>query len=561
MALPQGRAMAHRKLSLGIDFGTESGRALLVDVETGEEVATAVYPYADGVIDRALPGGASLPPDWALQNPADYVETLRQTIRAVLDSSGAAPADVIGIGIDFTSCTMLPADAKGMPLCMKPEWKSSPHAWAKLWKHHAAQPEADKINAIAQERGEAWPRRYGSKHSSEWFFSKVWQILDEAPEVYAAADRLIEAADWIVWRLTGRETRNLTTAGYKAIYDRRAGFVSDAFLAALDPRLEHVVDEKMLRTISPLEERAGGLTEEMAKLTGLRAGTSVAVGQVDAHVSVPAASISEPGRMLMIMGTSICHMLLGREQKPVDGMCGVVEDGILPGFYGYEAGQSGAGDILAWFVRTWASSGSARDPHEALEAQARALKPGESGLVALDWWNGNRSVLVDAHLSGLLVGATLDTTPADMYRALIESIAFGTRVIIENFEKYGIPVEELYACGGMPEKNTLLMQIFADVTGRSIKRARSAQTAALGAAMFGAVAARAAGGGYDSIYDAIRRMAGTRDTVYKPDPRNHAIYGELFGEYLQLHDHFGRGGNDVMKRLRALKARQRGSQA
>jgi len=560
LALPQGRAMAHRKFSLGIDFGTESGRALLVDVGTGEEVATAVYQYADGVMGRALPGGASLPPDWALQNPADYIETLRQTIPAVLKSSGVTPGDVVGLGVDFTSCTMLPTDASGTPLCLKPEWKSNPHAWAKLWKHHAAQPEADRINAIAQERGEAWPRRYGGRYSSEWFFSKVWQILDEAPEVYAAVDRLIEAADWIVWKLTGRETRNLTTAGYKAIYDKRTGFVSDAFLAALDPRLEHVVDEKMLRTISPLEERAGGLTEEMAKLTGLRAGTPVAVGQVDAHASVPAADISEPGKMLMIMGTSICHMLLGRGQKPVDGMCGVVEDGILPGFYGYEAGQSGAGDILAWFVRTWASPGSGRDPHEELEAQARTLKPGESGLAALDWWNGNRSVLVDTDLSGLLIGATLDTTAADMYRALIESIAFGTRVIIENFEKYGIPVEELYACGGMPEKNTLLMQIFADVTGRSIKLARSTQTPALGAAMFGAVAARTAGGGYDSIYDAIKRMAGTRDTIYRPDPRNHAIYGELFGEYLQLHDHFGRGGNDVMKRLRALKARQRGPQ-
>jgi len=554
--------MARRTFSLGVDFGTESGRALLVDVEAGEEIATSVYQYADGVIDRALPGGASLPPDWALQNPADYIAALRETIPAVLKSSGAKSQDVVGLGVDFTSCTMLPTDAVGTPLCTKPEWKSNPHAWVKLWKHHAAQPEADKINAIAQQRGETWPQRYGGKYSSEWFFSKVWQILDEAPEVYAAADRLIEAADWIVWQLTGRETRNLTTAGYKAIYDKRAGFVSNAFLAALDPRLEHVIDEKMLRTVSPLEERAGGLTEEMAKLTGLRPGTPVAVGQVDAHVSVPAADISEPGKMLMIMGTSICHMLLGREQKPVDGMCGVVEDGILPGFYGYEAGQSGAGDILAWFVRTWTPYDlGGRDPHEELEAQARKLRPGESGLVALDWWNGNRSVLVDTHLSGLLIGATLDTTPPEMYRALIESIAFGTRVIIENFERYGIPVTELYACGGMPEKNTLLMQIFADVTGRSIKLARSAQTPALGAAMFGAVAARKAGGGHDSVYRAIRSMAGTRDIVYTPNAQNHAIYGELFREYLQLHDHFGRGGNDVMKRLRALKARQRGSRS
>jgi len=552
--------MADRKFSLGLDFGTESGRALLVDVQTGEEVATAVYEYADGVIDRSLPDGTPLPPDWALQNPRDYLETLRETVPAMLSSSGVRPEEVVGIGIDFTSCTMLPTDRAGTPLCFKPEWKSAPHAWVKLWKHHAAQPEADKINQIARERGETWPQRYGSKYSSEWFFSKVWQILDEAPEVYAAADRLIEGADWIVWQLTGRETRNLCTAGYKAIYDKRAGFVSDQFLAALDPRLEHVIDEKMMRQVSPQETRGGGLTQAMAEMTGLRPGTPVAVAQVDAHVAVPAAGISEPAKMLMIMGTSICHMLLGEEQKPVEGMCGVVEDGILPGFFGYEAGQSGAGDILAWFVRTWMPFDlGGRDPHEELEARARQLKPGESGLVALDWWNGNRSVLVDTHLSGLLLGATLDTTPAEIYRALIESIAFGTRVIIENFERYGIPVRELYACGGMPERNPLLMQIFADVTGRSIKLARSAQTSALGAAMFGAVAAGRAGGGHDTIFQAIEHMAGVRDTVYRPNPSDQAVYESLFHEYVQLHDHFGRGGNEVMKRLRALKARQRGS--
>jgi len=550
--------MASRKFSLGLDFGTESGRALLVDVATGEEVATSVHQYADGVMDRQLPDGTALPPDWALQNPRDYIETLRHTIPAVLSSSGLSPEQVVGIGTDFTSCTMLPTDAKGTPLCLKPEWSGRPHAWVKLWKHHAAQPEADKINAIAQQRGESWPQRYGSKYSSEWFFSKVWQILEEDPEVYEAADRLMEAADWIVWQLTGRETRNLTTAGYKAMYDKRSGFVSNEFLAALDPRLEHVIDQKMARTILPQETCAGGLTEEMAKLTGLRPGTPVAVGQVDAHVAVPAAGIGETGKVLMIMGTSICHMLLGDEQKPVEGMCGVVEDGILPGFFGYEAGQSGAGDILAWFVRTWMPPKVERgDPHEYLEQRARQLEPGESGLVALDWWNGNRSVLVDTHLSGLLLGATLDTTAPEMYRALIESIAFGTRVIIDNFERCGVPVKELYACGGMSEKNTLLMQIFADVTGRSIKLARSAQASALGSAMFGAVAAGRVGGGYDTIFEAIPRMAGVRDTAYTPDAGRHAIYEELFREYVQLHDHFGRGGNDVMKRLRALKARQR----
>ncbi len=550
--------MSTRTYVLGLDFGTESGRALLVDVENGAEVGTEVFPYTDGVIDHALPtSGEQLPPDWALQNPGDYLEVLRRTIPAVLHAAGVSAEQVVGVSIDFTACTMLPTKADGTALCQLPEWKTNPHAWVKLWKHHAAQPEADKINEIARRRNESWPLRYGSKYSSEWFFSKVWQILDEAPEVYAAADRLIEAADWVIWQLTGRETRNLCTAGYKAIWDKTEGFVSSEFLAACDPRLARVVDEKMMRQVCALGECAGGLTEQMAALTGLRPGTPVAIANVDAHAAVPAAGIAEAGKMLMIMGTSICHMLLGTESKPVAGMCGRVEDGILPGFQGYEAGQSGAGDILAWYVRTFYPKGGVR-LHSTLERQARELRPGESGLLALDWWNGNRSVLVDTNLSGLLLGATLDTTPVEIYRALIESIAFGTRAIVENFEQYGIAVNELYACGGMAEKNPLLMQIFADVTGRPIRLAKSSQSSALGAAMFGAVAAGKARGGYDTIYEAIPRMGGTKNRLYRPDEKNHAIYSALFKEYLDLHDYFGRGANDAMKRLRAIKAEQRG---
>jgi L-ribulokinase len=548
--------MAERKYVLGLDFGTESGRALLVAVDNGEEVATEVYPYADGVIDRALPGRTQpLPPDWALQNPADYLRTLSHTIPAVLKTSGVSADQIVGLGIDFTSCTMLPAEASGQPLCLKPEWQANPHAWVKLWKHHAAQPEADKINAVAQQRGEAWPTRYGGKYSSEWFFSKVLQILDEAPEVYAAADRMLEAADWTVWQLTGRESRSLGPAGYKAIWEKQTGFVSKEFLGALDPRLTGVVDEKMMRAVTPLGDCVGGLTAEMAALTGLREGTPVAVANVDAHAAVPAAGIAEAGKMLMIMGTSICHMLLGAVQKPVAGMCGVVEDGILPGFFGYEAGQSGAGDILAWFVRTFTPQAGAA-AHAELEERAALLAPGESGLLALDWWNGNRSVLVDTSLSGLLLGATLDTTPVEIYRALIESIAFGTRAIVENFEQFGIPVNELYACGGMAEKNTLLMQIFADITGRPIKLARSSQASALGAAMFGAVAA-GSGAGYGNIFEAIPRMGGERELVYRPNAAHHAVYTALFREYVTLHDYFGRGANDAMKRLRTLKAQQK----
>lgn len=552
------------KYAIGVDFGTESGRAVLVDVHNGREVATAVYLYSHGVIDEKLPipnREIRLPPDWALQDPEDYLRTFQVTIPAVLKESGVDPADVIGIGIDFTACTMLPVKADGTPLCLLPEYRENPHAWVKLWKHHAAQPEADRINAVARQMGQKWLDRYGGKISSEWFFPKVLQILDEAPEIYAAADRLIEAADWVVWQLTGVETRNACTAGYKAIWSKREGFPDKAYFRALDPRLENVVDEKMSRDIRPLGERAGGLTEQAARWTGLRPGTAVAIANVDAHVAVPAATVTEPGRMVMIMGTSICHMVLGTEERLVPGMCGYVEDGIIPGYFGYEAGQSCVGDHFAWFVENCVPAAYEREAearglslHQLLEEKAALLKPGESGLLALDWWNGNRSVLVDADLTGLLLGATLLTKPEEIYRALIEATAYGTRVIIDTFQQHGVPVYELVACGGLPEKNKLLMQIYADVTGREIKLAASTQTPALGSAMFGAVAAGKAAGGYDSIYEAARFMAHLKEETFRPIAANQKVYERLYTEYLRLHDYFGRGGNDVMKTLKKIKA-------
>src|SRR5262249_17482682 len=327
----RGCTMSKNKYAVGVDFGTESGRVVLVDVANGQEIATAVHQYANGVIDERLPGTTiRLEPDWALQDPNDYLEVFKHAIPAVLTSSGVDPADVIGVGIDFTACTMLPTKADGTPLCFLPEWRDKPHAWVKLWKHHAAQPEATRLNQIARERGEAWLDRYGGKISSEWFFPKAWQILDEAPAVYAAADRLLEAADWVVWQLTGVETRNECTAGYKAMWSKRDGFPPDDFFKALDPRMEHIVDEKLSRTLQPLGAKAGGLTEQAARWTGLRPGTAVAVANVDAHVAVPAASVTEPGRMVIIMGTSNCHMVIGSEEREVPGICGYVQDGIIP---------------------------------------------------------------------------------------------------------------------------------------------------------------------------------------------------------------------------------------
>ena len=554
--------MGNDKYTIGIDFGTESGRAVLVRVSDGEEIATSVYPYPDGVIDEVLPDtDIQLPPDFALQNPADYIEVLRNTVPEVLRRSGVDPADVIGLGTDFTACTMMPIDQEGTPLCMKEEWRDNPYAWVKIWKHHAAQPEANRLNEIARQRGEPWLPRYGGKISSEWLFPKIWETLNKAPEVYQAADRFIEGADWIVLQLTGQEKRNSCTAGYKAIWSKREGYPSDEFFAALDPRLRHVVDEKLSRDIYPLGQRAGGLTEEMAALTGLLPGTAVPVGNVDAHVSVPAATVTEPGRMVIIMGTSNCHMVLGEEERMVEGMCGVVEDGIIPGYFGFEAGQSCVGDHFAWFVENCVPAEYQREAevrginlHQLLEEKAARQQPGEHGLLALDWWNGNRSVLVDVDLTGLLVGATLATKPEDIYRALIEATAYGTRVIIEAFERSGVAVEEIVACGGLPERNKLLMQIYADVTGREIKVARTAQAGAVGSAMFAAVAAGSQTGGYDTIFEAAKHMAGLRDVVYRPIPAHKVVYDQLFAEYLSLHDYFGRGANNVMKVLKRIRA-------
>jgi L-ribulokinase len=550
---------------IGVDFGTESGRAVVIDVADGREVGSSVYPYANGVIDQSLPApddDVRLAPEWALQDPDDYLRTFQQAIPAAIAAAGVDAADVIGVGVDFTACTMLPAKADGTPLAALPQFRRNPHAWVKLWKHHAAQPEADRINQVARDRDEAWLPMYGGKISSEWFYSKALQILDEAPDVYDAADRFIEAADWVVWRLTGVESRNSCTAGYKAIWSKQDGFPGRDYFSALDPRFADVVDEKMSREVVSIGEKAGELTEEAASWTGLRPGTAVAVANVDAHVSVPASTVTEPGRMVIVMGTSNCHMVLGEAIAPVEGMCGVVEDGILPGLFGYEAGQSGVGDIFAWFVDNLVpaeyfeqAQRDGIDVHEVLEREAARLTAGQSGLVALDWMNGNRSVLVDVDLSGLILGATLATRAPEVYRALIEATAFGTRMIVEALEEAGVPVNDIVACGGLPHKNKLLMQIYADVTRRRISVAASLQTPALGSAMWAAVAAGAKAGGYDDIKHASVAMARLRDEHYLPDRAAAAVYDELYAEYKTLHDYFGRGSNDAMKRLRAIRDR------
>ncbi len=550
------------KYSIGIDFGTESGRAVLVGVKDGKEVASAIYEYSNGVIDSKLPGEEEVPlgTDWALQDPSDYLKTCYETIPRVLEDSQVDPENIIGLGIDFTSCTMLPVDEEGRPLCWQEKFKTNPHAWVKLWKHHAAQPQATKLNEIAREREEDFLQRYGGKISSEWLIPKIWQIAEEAPEVYDAADRFMEAADWVIMQLTGVEKRNISVTGYKAIWSRATGYPEKEFFAALNPRMENLVEDKLSEEIYNLGEKAGNLTPKIAEKLKLPRNVAVAVANVDSFVSVPAVTVSEPGKMVMVMGTSICHMVLDRERHFVEGMTGCIKDGILPGFYGYEAGQSAVGDIFAWFVANSVPEEyqtEARNQglsiHKLLEKKAARLKPGESGLLALDWWNGNRSILVDADLTGLLMGMTLNTSPEEIYRALIEATAFGTKKIITAFESSGIEIEELYACGGLPYKNKMLMQIYADVTGKPIKIAASEQTPALGSAMHGAVAAGKDRGGYSDIFSASENMAGLKDEEYLPAEEASSIYTKLYQEYERLHDYFGRGENDVMKRLKKIK--------
>jgi L-ribulokinase len=545
--------MAGEPLVVGIDFGTLSGRAVVVRARDGAELGAAVHEFPHAVIERELPAtGEPLPPDWALQEPEDWLEVLRTAVPAAVADAGADAADVVGIAIDFTASTPLPTLADGTPLCALEGFRARPHAYAKLWKHHAAQEQADRINALAEEREEAWLPRYGGRISSEWEFAKALQILEEDPEIYDAMDRFVEGADWIVWQLCGEESRNACTAGYKGIFQDGA-FPSADYLAGLDERFAGFVAEKLAGPeLAPLGSRVGSLTAEAAGWTGLPEGIAVAAANVDAHVTVPAAQVTGPGQMLMVMGTSTCHLMNADTVAEVPGMCGAVLGGIVPGLWGFEAGQSGVGDIFAWFVDNAvppryheAAADRGVDVHTYLSELAGEQEVGAHGLVALDWNNGNRSVLVDHLLSGLIVGLKLSTRAEDIYRALIEATAFGTRTIIEAFETAGIEVRELFVAGGLL-KNPVIMQIYADVTRRSLHLIDSEQGAALGSAMHAAVAA----GAYPDIHAAAAAMGKVRRDVYRPDGDRSARYDRLYEHYVRLHDHFGRGGDDVMHALR-----------
>ena len=555
--------------TIGLDYGTNSVRTVIVDTADGREIATAVWGYAHGVQGVIL----SRDPNLARQHPKDYVTGAEITLKQALAQArrnvrGFRPEQVIGLGVDTTGSTPIPVDAAGQPLAFQKAFAKDPAAMAWLWKDHTGVAEAAEITAVARKLRPQYLAKCGGTYSSEWFFSKILHCLRTSPRVFQAAYTWVECADWVPAMLTGTEapdrlTLGVCAAGHKAMYsDDWGGYPDAKFLAKLDPHLG-ALRARLRPKAYAIDRAVGGLTEGWAKRTGLPAGIPVAVGAFDAHLGGVGSGIA-PGVLVKIIGTSTCDMMvapLSRKLPDIPGLCGIVNGSILPGYYGLEAGQSAVGDIFNWFVNYLQPLGKA-GTHEALSAAAGKLAPGESGLLALDWNNGNRTVLVDQRLTGLLVGQTLYTTPAEIYRALIEATAFGALTIINRFEEYGVKVGQIVNCGGIAEKNPLVMQIYADVTGRPIRISRSAQTCALGAAIAGAVVAGKRAGGHDTFAAAQKAMTGLKPVVFKPNPKAHAVYGRLYGLYRRLHDAFGtREGDgslyDVMKELIRIRDQAR----
>lgn len=617
------------KYAIGLDYGTLSVRALLIDIQTGEEIASSVFVYPHGVMETELPSGKKLPGSFALQHPQDYLDGLIQTVRDVLglersecdeeqrneplsegnDERGKRvcsendertrkgvcsesdekqrgkrtqeetekqwnrifPEDIVGIGIDFTASTILPVKADRTPLCQLDEFADEPHAYVKLWKHHGGEKEAQEIDRIAKERGEEWLSLYGGKVSSEWMIPKILETVHRAPEVYQAADRYVEALDWIIWNLTGEESRSACGAGYKAFYHHETGYPGTDFFRALDPAMEHIVEEKLDAPIRGVGTCAGYLTEEMADRLGLCPGTPVGTGIIDAHAAVIGSGVSQPGTMMIIVGTSSCHMLLAEKEAGIPGVAGIVKDGILPGYFAYEAGQCCVGDHFDWFVKNCVPAAYEYEAeergisiHQLLTQKLEGYRAGQSGLLALDWFNGVRSPLMDFNLNGLMLGMNLQTKPEEMYLALIEATAYGTRMIIESFESAGVPVKELVLGGGIPKKNPMLVQVYADVCRRPVRIASSPNASALGAAILGIAAAvdgeKSVPGeadkvhvGYKDACEAAAKLGKIDEKVYQPDAQNAAVYDRLYAEYKILHEYFGKGANDVMKRLNAVR--------
>jgi L-ribulokinase len=553
-----------------LDFGTNSVRALVVDVADGEEVATAIHAYETGEEGIVLD---PTDPHLARQHPADYLKGLEESVKEAISGAKKSspdfdPKQIIGIGVDTTGSTPLPVDREGIPLCFKDPFKNNPNAHAWLWKDHTSTAESAEITELAAAEHPEYLAKCGGTYSSEWFFSKIFHCLHVDPDVFDAAHSWVECCDYISGVLTGTSQpeklkRSRCASGHKAMFSTEwGGLPAKEFLDKLDPKMGELHGRLYQETLTS-DMQAGKLTGEWAEKLGLPTGIPVAVGAFDAHLGAVGSGVA-PGKLVKIIGTSTCDVAVWPSDQPladIPGVCGIVDGSVLPGYYGLEAGQSAVGDIFNWFVNIIQPGGEKQGSHEALTEVAQKIKPGQSGLLALDWNNGNRTILVDQRLTGLLVGQTLHTKPGEIYRALIEGTAFGALTIINRYEEYGVKIDEVINCGGIAEKNPLIMQIYADVMGREMKIARSAQTCALGSAIAGSVVAGKEAGGYDSFPEAQAAMCGIKEVTYKPDPDNHRIYQELYKRYMQLHDAFGRKDwtgslHNVMKDLLAIREDQ-----
>ncbi len=546
--------------TIGLDFGTLSGRCVIVSVDDGRIAANVSMDYKHGVISETLPAtGEALPCDFALQVPADYIEVLRYVVPEAVKESGISSDDIIGICVDFTTCTVFPVDENRKPLAEYEAFKCNKHAYCKLWKHHASQKMADRMNEALNSYPDDRVKNFGGKVSSEWLMPKLLEVYEEARDVYDAAADFTEAGDWIAALMTGVHHTGYMFAAYKGLYVEGNGYYSREFLNSLSDGFGDAFYEKHSAPVFSQMRRAGILTAEWAEKLGLKAGIAVSTSFPDAHVAPPALRITGPGVVSAIFGTSACFMVTNEEYHDVPGICGVVKDGVLPNYWGYEAGLCCYGDLFAWFCQNCVPEEYKKEAEERglpvikiLTEKAAALKAGESGLVALDWWNGNRNILADGKLSGLIIGMTLNTKAHEIYRALLESTAFATKMIFDTIVGHGVEIRCLHAGGGIAKKDPFAMQMLADVLDLPIHVSAGSQIPATACALYAAVAAGSENGGYNTLLEAVEKMAPPLDVSYTPNKENHEIYMKLYREYAELHDFFGRGGNNIMKRLRSL---------
>lgn len=548
------------KYVIGVDYGTLSGRAALIRCRDGYQKASSVRKYRHGVIDEFLPNSTKkLPAAFALQHPQDYLDVLENTIPELLKITRVNKEDIIGLGIDFTSCTMLPVDENDVPLCLKPQWENHPHSYVKLWKHHGAQKQADLINHILNENGIANDPRFGGKISSELMIPKILETFQQDRELYEAAFAFTEAGDWLTKTLTGSAKRSCSMAGYKAWWIPEKGYPDNAFFKIIDSDFQNVTHDKLPGEICEIGQKIGNLNEKWANRLGLMPGIAIAASVIDSHAGVPGSGICRKDQMMMVLGTSSVMVALSEKPFADAGICGAFKGGIVPGYYALESGLAAVGDMLEWFTDNCVPVSYTKEAeqkgiriHELLTQKASRLKPGQSGLLALDWWNGNKTPYVDGNLSGVILGLTLNTKPEEIYRALIESTAFGTRMILELFEKNNIHINEIIASGGIANKNPLFMQIYADVLGKSIKLADSEQTAALGSAIYASLAAGQCNGGYDSYEEAVSSMSRQKDFCYQPCMESKVLYDQLYHLYCSTGRQFHDSELNVLHALRQI---------